>query len=162
MVIDKSSSSGSDLDTREATVSESNENIVSSENTNISIKESNNEIKNVKFVNNAKSKIYLSYSYFFDGSWITIGWCGIESQSSFEISLPQNFDDDKIYWFAYSSGDNLEWQGSDRYFLVDQFSDTDFKIVDGIVEKNGGGEKVRKGFYVEQLESNTTEIRIYD
>ena len=116
--------------------------------------------KYVNFVNNSASKIYVSYSYLLDGSWTTIGWVMIDS--SVEIELPNNFNDDKIYWFAYSSGGIPEWQGSDKYFMVDQFSKTGFTIIDGVVKEDGGGQKVQKGFHKLQLESNTTEISITD
>ena len=47
------------------------------------------------------------------------------------------------------------------FFTVDQFSETGFIIVDGVVKEDGGGRKSSKWiFHILQLESNTTEIRI--
>ena len=129
-------------------------------NNNNTSEESINEYETVNFLNNSDSKIFISWSYLLDGLWITIGWGAIDTQSSFELNLPQNFNDDKIYWFAYSLGGNSEWEGSDKYFIVDQFSDTSFKIVDGSVVQDGGGQKVEKGFYELQLESSTTNCTI--
>ena len=46
----------------------------------------------------------------------------------------------------YSCGEITKWNSGDKYFLVDQFSDSSFKVVDGTVVEDGEGNKVQKSF----------------
>ena len=129
-------------------------------NNNDTSEESINEYETVNFFNDSDSKIFLSYSYFYNESWITLGWYAIDVQSSFELNLPQNFNDNKIYLYANSSQGDIEFEGYDRNFTVDKYSESGFEIVDGTIVKDGGGQKVEKGFYELQLESSTTNCTI--
>ena len=102
--------------------------------------------KRVSFKNNSSSSIYLSWSCFKNSTWTIQGWMAIEPGESWNPNLSDESDQDRMYWFAYSNGGDKEWEGGDKYFLVDQFSDGSFKVVDGTVVEDGGGNKVQKGF----------------
>ena len=71
----------------------------------------------VSFQNNSYSTVYLAYAYW-DNGWETTGWYEIDPQNSFGFSLPSNFAEKSIYWYAINS-EGAKYEGSDDYFCID-------------------------------------------
>jgi uncharacterized membrane protein len=72
--------------------------------------------KVVSFLNYSSNTVYLAYAYY-DNGWETIGWFKILQNSSYEITLPETFNENNIYWYAEDSNGG-KWEGDDGYFCV--------------------------------------------
>jgi uncharacterized membrane protein YhaH (DUF805 family) len=111
--------------------------------------------KYVKFNNDTRKDAYLSISYMHEGVWITQGWYKVKSKNSYTYELPVNYKGKQVYWFVDNSYGE-EWSGNDKFFTVEKYGKTGFKVKGGRFVKDGNGIKVKKGFYKLKLTGETT------
>lgn len=111
--------------------------------------------KYVKFNNDTRKDAYLSIAYMHEGVWITEGWYTVKSKNSYTYELPVNYKGKQVYWFVDNSNGE-EWSGNDKFFTVEKYGKTGFKVKGGKFVKDGNGIKVKKGFYKLKLNGETT------
>lgn len=111
--------------------------------------------KYVKFNNDTRNEAYLTIAYMHEGVWITEGWYTVKAKGSYIYELPVNFKSKQVYWFVDNSLGE-EWSGNDRFFTVEKYGKTGFKVKGGRFVQDGNGIKIKKGFYKLKLNGETT------
>jgi uncharacterized membrane protein len=76
------------------------------------------ESKTVSFKNNSNLTVYLAYAFWNNTTWESVGWYEIAPNQSYEISLPESFSENSIYWYAEDS-EGAKYESNDGYFCVD-------------------------------------------
>lgn len=111
------------------------------------------EDRNLDFTNNTSETIYLALAYYNNSSWESHGYYSIEPNSNRNISLPESFNDESVYWYAIDAVNN-EWAGSDKNFCIhpEKF---DFYGNDSENCQDGS-----KGFYKLGLSGTTTSMSL--
>jgi uncharacterized membrane protein len=74
--------------------------------------------KTISFKNNSNLKVYLSYAFLNNTTWESVGWYAIEPDQSQEITLPESFSENSIFWYAEDSAGG-KYESTDAYFCVD-------------------------------------------
>lgn len=114
-------------------------------------------VQQVTFTNNSSGIADLSFAYMHENEMIVNGWYSISPGESYTYDLPYPFFGSEIFWLGIA--DDGTWTGNDGYFFIERGGSSGFKVVDGIFEYSGGGQKEKLGFNKLVLTGqNTSEI----
>jgi serine/threonine protein kinase len=106
-------------------------------------------MKNVQFTNSSNSIVSLAVGFRDNGGyWRSIGWFNIKSGENYTYTLPIDFTDDKIYWYAKNSDGDKEWLGTEGEFCINVNDAFDINNDEKCVSS--------KGFYKLTLSGNYT------
>jgi serine/threonine protein kinase len=78
--------------------------------------------KNIIFTNNSDYKAFIALGFWDKGGfWRSIGWFEIKSGENFTYTFPNDFYDDKVYWYAEADDGATQWSGKDGDFCIKEW-----------------------------------------